>query len=91
MRMTGCAFSGFGIHCISCFRSRFLSLPRGIVGIEGEIVLERILKRTATGFQVKERSHPSAHQHAFDTLTALPLKQEPSRMSEMTTRLFWSL
>jgi hypothetical protein len=50
MGMTGCAFGGFEIYCISCFGARFLSIPRGIVGIGGKIVLERILKRTATGF-----------------------------------------
>jgi hypothetical protein len=44
MGMTGCAFGGFGIYCINCFRASFLSIPRGIVGIEGRIVLERILK-----------------------------------------------
>jgi hypothetical protein len=48
--MTGCAFSGFGIYCMSCFGAFFLSIPRGIVGIEGKIVLEGILKRTASGF-----------------------------------------
>jgi len=49
MGMTGCTFGGFGIYCISRFRASFLSLPRGIVGIEGKIVLKSILKSTATG------------------------------------------
>jgi len=40
----------------------------------------------STGFNVQDSIHPSNPQYAFDTPTALPLNQEPPRISDRSLR-----